>query len=144
MSDLGVTGGLDFTVRPDFTAGGSDFRASTGCWGACFPVSTCLAAGLALGVGLDFACDFVLGGRAFLAVWEYIFLRTTFGAAALSGGWSQPSKTVIKPIKQAKLQMMVRCFFIVTKMISCMDVKTHIRYQFIFFSFFSYETSFSF
>ena len=28
------------------------------------------AAGLALGVGLDFACDFVLGGRAFLAVWE--------------------------------------------------------------------------
>ena len=92
----------------------------------------------------DFAWDCVLGGRTFLAVWEYIFLRTTFGAAALSGGWSQPSKTVIKPIKQAKLQMMGRYFFIMVKMISCLDVKTYIRYQFIFFSFFSYETSFSF
>jgi hypothetical protein len=71
MSDLGFTGGLDFTVRPGFTAGGSDFRASTGCcWGAFFPVSTCLAAGLALGIGFDFVGDFVLGGLAFLAVWE--------------------------------------------------------------------------
>jgi hypothetical protein len=83
---------------------------------------------VACGVGLDFVGDCVLAGLVFLAVWEWIFLRTTFGAAALSAGWSQPSKTAKKPIKQAKLQMMVRCFFIMVKMIFCMDAKTCIRY----------------
>ena len=71
-----------------------------------------MGAGVACGAGLDSVGGCVLAGLVFLAVWEWIFLRTTFGAAALSAGWSQLSKTVIKPIKQAKLQMMVRCFFI--------------------------------
>jgi hypothetical protein len=59
----------------------------------------------------------------------------TFGAAALSGGRSQPGKTLKKPIKQAKLKMMMRCFFIMVKLILCMDVKPGIGYQIIFSSF---------
>jgi hypothetical protein len=134
MSDLGVTGGLGFTAFPGFAADGSDFWAISGCWGACVPLAGCRAVGLAFVVGRDFVSDFVSGGLVFLAVWEWIFLRTTFGAAALSAGGSQPSNTLKKPIKQTKLQMMMRCFFIMVKLILCMDVKTGIRYQFIFFS----------
>jgi hypothetical protein len=122
MSDLGFTGGLGFAV---FTVGRSDFLATKGCCGA----------------GLDFVTAFVFGGRAFLSVFIWIFLRTIFGVAALSAGWSQLSKTLKKPIKQAKLQMMMRYFFIVVKSIFCKDVKTRISYQFIFFSF-SFSSSF--
>jgi hypothetical protein len=122
MSDWGLTGGLGFAVCLDFTADGSDLRAINGCWGAGFPVSTCFA-----------------GGLVFLAVWEWIFLRTTFGAAALSAGWSQLSKTAKKPIKQAKLQTMVRCFFIMAKKIFSMDVKTCIGYRFIIIFSFSFS-----
>jgi hypothetical protein len=141
MSDLGFTGGLDFTVFPDLVADGADFLAISGCWGAGFPVSACLTAGLAF--GLDFFCDCVLAGWAFWAVWVWIFFRTTLGEAGLSAGWSQPSITAIKPIKQAKLQMMVRCFFIMVKITLWADVKPCIRYQFIFSSF-SFSFPFSY
>ena len=78
-------------------------------------VSGCPTAGVTFGAGLDFVTDSVFGGLVFLSVFIWIFLRTIFGFAALSAFWSQPGKKVKKPIKQAKLVMMTRYFFIVVR-----------------------------
>jgi hypothetical protein len=101
ISDLGFSGGLGLAVFAVFTAGASDFLAS--------PDGS--AAGLDSDGGWDFLTVCVFGRAVFLVVLTRIFLRTIFGVAGLSAGWSQPSRTIKKQIKQAKLQMIIRFFF---------------------------------
>jgi hypothetical protein len=103
ISDLGFSGGLGLAVFAVFTAGASDFLASTD--------------GSAAGGGWDFLTVCVFGRAAFLAVLARIFLRTIFGVAGLSAGWSQPSRTIKKQIKQVKLQMIIRFFFMMFQLI---------------------------
>lgn len=125
ISDLGFTGGLGLAVFAVVAAGGADFFASTGVWeaGACLPGSDGLAAGSDFGRGWDLLTICVFGAAAFLAVCVRIFLRTIFGVAGLLAGWSQPSRTIKKQIKQAKLQMIIRFFFMMFQLIFEKDVK---------------------
>ena len=96
ISDLGFTDGLCLAVLPLVTAGGTDFFATTGGSeaGVCLPGSDGLAAGLDFGRGWDLLTVCAFGAAAFLPVCVRIFLRTIFGVAGLSAGWSQPSRTI--------------------------------------------------
>ena len=126
ISDLGFTGGLGLVVFPVFTAGGADFFVSTGVWAAgfCSLGPDGLAAGLDLGRGWDLLAVCAFGAAVFLSVRSRIFLRTTFGVAGLLAGWSQLSRTIKKQIKQAKLQMIIKFFFMTFQLIFEKDVNS--------------------
>lgn len=138
ISDLGFTGGLGLVVFPVFTAGGADFFASTGVWeaGVCSPGPDGLAAGLDLGRGWGLLTVCAFGAAAFLSVRSRIFLRTTFGVAGSLAGWSHPSRTIKKQIKQAKLQMIIKFFFMMFQLIFEKDVNLLVRFLHHFFFFF--------
>ena len=99
------------------TADVADFSATTGGWeaGVCLPGSDGMAVGFGRGWDLLTVCAF--GAAVFSSVCVRIFLRTIFGVAGLLAGWSQPSRTIKKQIKQVKLQMIIRFFFMMFQLI---------------------------
>jgi hypothetical protein len=110
ISDLGFTGGLGLAVL---------LLATTTGWeaGACLLGSDGLAAGSDFGRGWDFLTVCACGTAVFSSGCMRIFLRTIFGVAGSLAGWSQPSRTIKKQIKQVKLQMIIRFFFMMFQLI---------------------------
>ncbi len=106
MSDLGANDRFVVFVSGDCAAGCGGFWASFGVSGGCFAG----AGGSGLGAGCATVDVFRGGGPVFFFA-GLIFFVTILGLRGSFDAWSQPSITVTKPIKQAKLQIRIRFFF---------------------------------
>jgi hypothetical protein len=107
ISDLGFIGSCGVFDSGGFAAGGADFWARAGFSEA----GLTGASGPGLGSGCDAPAGFRWGGPDIVSTVLWIFLRTIFGVTGSFAGWSQPSKPVKNPIKQATLQIIMRFFF---------------------------------
>ena len=128
MSDLGANDRVVACVSGGCVAGCGGFWASFGVSGGCFAG----AGGSGWGAGFATVDGFRGGGPVFFFA-GLIFFVTILGLRGSFDAWSQPSITVTKPIKQAKLQIRMRFFFMAFQLLFSKGVKYVWGYYFRFF-----------